>query len=171
MSEERTALIVEIPDARRLASLPGAFSEGRRLGVPPHLTLLTPFVPRDRWAPAMLPRLRDLLASTSPFAARFSRVERFPDGTQWLAPDDPVPFVGLITRIVAAFPDFPPYGGIHDGITAHVTIGEVDPLAATALGPFLASVREVVLGSYTSDAGSWREHHRIPLAHPGTRLF
>lgn len=164
MTDERTALIVEVPDTWRIADLPGAFSEGRRLGVPPHVTLVTPFAPLDEWRTSTALHLGLVLDSVARFDATFSHVERFPDGTQWLAPADPTPFVRLIERIVAAFPGFPPYGGIHDGIVPHLSIGDADPSAVLARGPFSVSVHEVVLGSYTADADSWQEHHRMALS-------
>jgi hypothetical protein len=164
VTDERTALIIKVPDACRIADLPGAFSEGRRLGVPPHVTLVTPFAPLDEWQTSTGSRLGAVLDSVARFDATFSRVERFPDGTRWLAPDDPGPFIRLIERILAAFPGFPPYGGIHDGIVPHLSIGDADPSAVLARGPFSVSVHEVVLGSYTADADSWQDHHRMALS-------
>lgn len=159
-----TALVVEVPEAQEIYDRwvdvwdppPGA---------PVHVTLLIPFGPvvehRDE--------LRALFAAAAPFSFRLSRVERFPE-TTWLAPEPAQPFVGLTEALVERFPDYPPYGGIHDEIVPHLTIvsrAEPDVLARAeaALTPLLPieGRAEEVLALEKGTDGVWRRRETFRL--------
>jgi 2'-5' RNA ligase len=111
-----TALVVEVPEAQEIYDRwvdlwdppPGA---------PVHVTLLIPFGPVDVFSD----ELRDLFGAAAAFSFRLERIERFPE-TTWLAPEPAEPFVALTEALFERFPDYPPYGGIHDEIVPHLTI-------------------------------------------------
>jgi 2'-5' RNA ligase len=77
--------------------------------VPPHITILYPFVSAADVEDAPLGALERICASTAPFDYALVSVESFPDAV-WLAPDPVAPFVDLISRTREAFPAYPPYG-------------------------------------------------------------
>ena len=121
----------------------------------------------------LLARLRSLYASTAPFAYALTRVDSFP-GVAWLAPEPTAPFLELIGRTTAAFPDCPPYGDPALEPVPHCTVGVVDD--PTELPPVLEALREglepllpirceardVALLAERDD-GSWAVHTRFPL--------
>jgi 2'-5' RNA ligase len=117
-----TALVVEVPEAQALYDA-WADSWAAPPGVPAHVTLLLPFGSAE----AHRGELRKLFAAAAPFSFRLERVERFPDGTAWLAPEPAEPFIALTEALVERFPAYPPYGGIHDEIVPHLTLAQGDP--------------------------------------------
>lgn len=119
--------------------------------MPAHVTLLYPFVPTERVDDALLRDLRELFASQPAFSFRLTRVARFPD-VAWLAPEPSERFTALTEVIVARYPEYPPYEGIHDEVIPHLTVAEGDvelqdevEAALTPHLPIEAEAREVTL--------------------------
>lgn len=167
----RSAVIVAVPEAEPLVG------EWRRrhthdapLGVPPHVTLLVPFVPAPLLTPAVEERLAELLGATSAFDVVFARVARFPE-LVYLAPEPAEPFARLTEAIATAWPEHPPYEGEHDSIVPHLTVAESDDQSlleriVAELEPQLPveiHVREAQL-YLEGDGGRWQERRRFPLA-------
>jgi 2'-5' RNA ligase len=93
-----------------------------RCGLPPHITLLFPW----RTAPvraADVAELATAIADVPPFEVTLRRFERFP-GHLYLDPEPAGVIRPLIRRLIAAFPDTPPYGGRFPDPVPHVTIAE-----------------------------------------------
>jgi hypothetical protein len=66
-------------------------------------------------------------ASVNPFAPFdyvLARFERFAGDVLYLAPEPPDPFAALVGALSSEFPDYPPYGGIHDDVVPHVTVAD-----------------------------------------------
>jgi len=137
-------------------------------GVPAHVTLLFPFLPADELTPAIRRRLAAIAAGARPFDVRFRAVRRFP-GVIWLAPEPAEPFVTLTERIVVEFPGHPPYGGAHDAVIPHLTLGHGDE-------DVLARVERKVRGGVSfgdrvraieliaeNGTDRWHRRWRIPL--------
>jgi 2'-5' RNA ligase len=173
----RTALVVLVPEAERLV---GAFRTRHHAdpvarGIPPHVTVLFPFVPAAEFGREPVAAVRALACAATAFEARLTRVATF-DGHVWLEPAPRDRFVGLIREAGAAFPSFPPYGGVHARPVPHLTVGQAS--ASTELSVIEAAARHE-LGSglplaFRVDAltileeladGSWRSARRFPLAH------
>ena len=128
-------------------------------GVPPHVTLLIPAPPDAEGAATAL-------ASFEAFDVTFARLERFP-GALWLAPEPSEPFVGMTRALMERFPDHPPYDGLFEGITPHLTVAQGDDLAAaeTDLEPMLplrSRASSVVVFEQVS-SGHWREDAEFAL--------
>ncbi|WP_199700857.1 2'-5' RNA ligase family protein [Jiangella rhizosphaerae] len=87
-----------------------------------HVTVLAPFLP----APdaTSLEVVAAILAETAPIAFALRRLETFPNGVIYLAPEPAEPFRALTERFVAAFPQCPPYGGQFPDIVPHVTLDQ-----------------------------------------------
>lgn len=145
-------------------------------GIPPHLTILFPFLPPSAIDGRTLAVLRGLFAPVEPFPYELGRVGSFP-GTVWLAPDPVEPFLDLVERARRAFPDLPPYGDAEHAVIPHCTLAldeDADRLAAMVrelrerLGPRLpvrCRAVEVSLVGERAD-GTWLVRHAFPFAGP-----
>jgi 2'-5' RNA ligase len=174
-ADRRTALVVvaaeahPVVDDRRLRYQ----REAVERGLPPHLTILFPFVPATEVDDALLVELQELYAPFRPFAYELASVESFPDAA-WLAPVPAGPFHDLIDATLAAFPARPPYGDPAHVVVPHCTVGtDDDPERVEAmvrelrvgLGPTLpirCRAGEVVLLGEGVD-GMWTRRGSFPL--------
>ena len=172
MTELRSALIVEVPEAaeavdgwreRTSAAKPSG-------GVPAHVTLLFPFVPAPEIDDALLAELRTLFGGFRAFTFELQRLQRLPS-VLYLAPEPPEPFVHLTEALVASYPDYPPYDGIFDSIIPHVTVAEGEPEVLDEAErdirqalPITARADEVTLiEEVEPDQARWQVRARIPL--------
>jgi 2'-5' RNA ligase len=146
----RTALIVPVPEAE------GYYDLGN--GVPPHITVLFPFVDGAEVDEAAL---RDLLGRFPAFDFVLDRLEHFETGVPWLRPNPPAPFTDLSAAVWERWPDHPPYEGEHDELIPHVTVTREDaPL------PIEAHATEVWLIE-EQPGGRWERRLTIPLGPHG----
>ena len=167
-----TALIIECPAAEAAVGRHRArYDWAAGVGVPAHFTVVYPFRPVDALTVGDHERLADLFEAEPAFRVHGSRTAWFADQVLYVPPDDPEPILDLIAAVTAAFPDRPPYGGAHDTVVPHLTVGHDSPVAALqdaerdvlrAL-PFVQDVTTVALwrgpapGSDPgSEPGSWR---------------
>ena len=138
-------------------------------GLPPHVTVLYPFVERDALTPDVHAALQEISASNRPFTARFGRIEHV-DTMVWLVPTEQEPLLRLTAAVGARWPDHPPYGGAHPELIAHLTVldgGDDAALrdaesAATQAVPFDAWVDAIQVIA-EDDAGRWNLRWRLPL--------
>ncbi len=126
MELTESALLLEVPAAE------GAVGRWRQhldtaatLEVPAHITALFPFVPSASIDDDVLARVAAVTGSTEPFDLILDRTAWFGSEVLWLAPADPGPYRDLTSRLWAAFPDQPPYGGAHADVVLHLTVGSV----------------------------------------------
>jgi 2'-5' RNA ligase len=167
-----SALIVEIPEAEPLvADWRAAHDPSAALGVPPHVTILFPFVPPGSVSPDVLAAIRGLAGSQAPFTARLGRVERRAD-VVWLTVEPEDRFRALVRAAWSRFPDWPPYGGRFDDVIPHLTIGQGDgttmadlsqevELAIMDRPPLIARIDALSL--FVSGGGHWSRTARFPL--------
>ena len=128
-------------------------------GVAPHVTLLSPAPPDVESATAALTEF-------SAFDVTFARLGRFPD-TLWLAPEPAEPFVAMTEALVQRFPEYPPYEGVFEAVTPHLTVAQGDDLddAAAALAgglPVRTQASSVVLVQQIAP-DRWREAAEFAL--------
>ncbi len=122
-------------------------------GVPAHITVLYPFLPPAAIDAEALASVRRLIAGFPAFDFELDRIGWFGDSVTWLGPRDPAPFRSLTDAAFAAFPSCPPYGGQHDDVIPHLTIGHrggTDALRQAAADvsvrlPIRARAAEVIL--------------------------
>lgn len=160
-----TALVVEIPEAEPVvAGHRQRFDTSAALGVPAHVTVLYPFVAASAVDDRLIATLTELFAGCPTFAYRFSRTAWFDHEVLFLAPDDPGPFRALTDLAAATFPEYPPYGGVHDEVVPHLTVadevGDIERMRAVAQDiearlPITGSAPEVVLLHQTAPGGRW----------------
>jgi 2'-5' RNA ligase len=141
------------------------------MGIPPHVTLLFPFVPAELLY-ATHDELRGLCAETPSFRVSFRELRRWP-GMAYLAPDPPEPFTRLTEAIVERWPDYPPYEGIHDVVIPHLTVAYGDDALLSEVEadvipklPIESVVRHVALLEQLEPEPNerWAERARFPLS-------
>lgn len=99
------------------------FDPAARLGMPPHVTLIYPFMDSAAVDAEVRARLHAMLATVAPLDLTFDRPGRF-DGGVWLELADPGPVRDMISALAGAFPDWPPYGGAFADVTPHLTLAQ-----------------------------------------------
>jgi 2'-5' RNA ligase len=119
-----SALIIEVPQAEpAVQRYRERLDANAALGIPAHITVLAPFMPPLLIDASVLSDLGQLFTAVSRFRFRLDRTDWFSDGLLWLAPADPGPFRDLTERVSQAFPAYPPFGGRHDVVVPHLTVG------------------------------------------------
>ncbi|MDH6590331.1 hypothetical protein M2165_000220 [Variovorax sp. TBS-050B] len=171
-----SAFIVDVPAAEpRVADLRARFDATAALGVPAHVTVLVPFMDPDKITPAVLAEAQRALDTICAFDFSLDRVGRFPE-TAYLAPEPAAPFVEMTMALWRRFPEFPPYGGEHAGVIAHLTAAHgsaANAEAAAALleerlraqGPVQARCASVTL--IENSSGVWKRMQVFPLRDAG----
>jgi len=142
-----------------------------RLGVPAHVTVLSPFVIPSAVDDGLLERIARVLEPFHKFEFSLSDVRWFGDQVVYLAPDPAEPFREITEAIVEAFPRYRPYGGQFDEVIPHLTVCETAPLAqmkeaAHALErclPISSTAEEVRLMVGSGASSSWSVAATFPL--------
>jgi 2'-5' RNA ligase len=162
-----TALVIEIAGAEpfdeiRRELMPATVASG----IPFHVTLLSPFG-------ELADEAREFFAERHPFDFALTRVATWPD-VVYVVPEPDGELRALMRALFARFPEWPPYGGIHDEVIPHATLGDgVDAEAVRAdverrAAPYLphrCQARDVsFLEEFAPDR--WRERERFPLGKP-----
>lgn len=160
--------MVLVPEAETLVGeLRRSLTPSGAEGMEAHITVLAPF----RHASAIDFATRDLLADLFKTIERFdfalTSIDRFEDGTVYLAPTPTDPFLGLIKAVTARFPDCPPYGGAFETPVPHLTIaGDAAVVADEVVRlplPIDAVARAVALVERGADL-HWHESASFELA-------
>jgi 2'-5' RNA ligase len=139
------------------------------IGIPPHVTLLHPFVPAEE-VDDCLDRLGELFAVAPTFQVTFRELRRWPS-MAYLAPEPSEPFSRLTAAIFDRWPDYPPYEGIHEEVIPHLTVAygddsllaEVEADIAPKL-PVAVVVTEAVLLEELEPDVRWRARARFPFS-------
>jgi 2'-5' RNA ligase len=167
-----TALIVAVPEAEpAVRDLRSTLDTAFAWGVPAHVTVLYPFVPPDRLTAAVLRDVAATVVAQPRFRVTFERVSWFGENVVWLKPSPDDPFRKLTSAVWQRFPSYPPYGGEHDEIIPHLTVGHDHPLpvlraaAATVSArlPVTAQVNTARLIAGSDEPGSWHTLCEFPL--------
>jgi 2'-5' RNA ligase len=171
-TEGESALIVPVALPVDLEQLRGRFDPSAGQGVPGHITLLYPFMPPGQIHDQVLTSVAQIVSAVAPFSFTLARVQRWPD-VVCLLPEPSEPFSRLIKLLAAAFPAYPPYGGMHapDDVVPHVTIAQshraedLDMAQAALRGPQPITTRcEAIALIARSPGQDWQSvwRHRLP---------
>ncbi|ANY07342.1 hypothetical protein AFB00_14785 [Pseudonocardia sp. HH130630-07] len=172
MISEQSAVIVPVPEADAVVRpLRTELDRTAVWGVPAHVTVVYPFGAPSDLGPADLDRLRAAVASVPRFEVTFDEVRWFGDDVVWLAPRPDGGFRALLGAVVAAFPQYPPYGGAFGSSVPHLTIGahgERARLRSAAAEvarrlPIRAAVTAAHLFQGSDAPGGWRGVAELPL--------
>ncbi|MDX6658196.1 MAG: hypothetical protein QOH62_2989 [Solirubrobacteraceae bacterium] len=156
-----SALLIPVPEAAQLVSGDSV--------LPPHVTVLHPFVGARRIDGSLVRALEEVLREFPAFDFTLTRLDRFP-GVLYAAPEPAEPFIAITEACARRWPEHPPYGGAFESIVPHLTIAETDvpesetPSYAARL-PVVARAREVVLLA-PGRGGTWSKRAAIPLSAP-----
>jgi 2'-5' RNA ligase len=176
--EIQSALLLTVPAAEAAVGPHRArLDPSARDGVPAHITVLYPFLPPAEIGPDVLAELSRLFAGVPRFSFILDGVRWFGESVVWLGPSDESPFRRLTELAGGAYPSCPPYGGIHQDVVPHLTIGDrADPAemraAAEAVRPLLPIATEAIEltlmagpkpGRPPGSPGHWRRVASFPL--------
>jgi len=139
-------------------------------GVPFHITLLHPFARREQLTEALLVDVRSFFAARKPFEFELTSVAMWPRDV-YAVPEPDEALRACMQALHARFPQWPPYGGIHDDVVPHATLAEdldaksVYPEIERRVAPYLprrCQARDVaLLEEFEPD--HWRERERFPF--------
>jgi 2'-5' RNA ligase len=123
---EGESAVVVVADAAELAVARwrSRYDGSAAAGVPAHVTVLYPFLPLAEVVPEVIERLMAIVAGEPAFEVTFARFGRFPGSVLWLDPDPAEPFRRLTYSVWRAWPQVPPYGGLYEDVTPHLTVAE-----------------------------------------------
>ncbi len=168
----RSGLIIEVADAEpAVGEWRRQFDPQTALGIPPHVTLLFPFVSPAEIDDRTIAVVDAVLAPIPRFDFRLTHTDWFGDqDILWLAPEPAAPFQHITTILTEAFPGYPPYGGQFDGLVPHLTIGtqgtesQLREAAADVQRhlPISATANTVTLMTELS-GGRWERRHTFAL--------
>ena len=176
VTEGDSALVVVVPEAEPVVGhLRARHDWVASRGVPAHVTVLYPFIPRQRIDDEVRDALASLFNGMPAFAYRFESVGRLGRATIVLTPEPVGAFRRLTDSVHARWPEHPPYGGAFDVVIPHLTVG--DGLSVDAAREVEAAARES-LERHTPVAGwaafvsllvadegwHWSTHSRYPLS-------
>ena len=168
-----SALLVEVPEAEPAVAVHRELLDpNAALGIPAHITVLTPFMSPETIGPAALGNLERLFAGVRRFRFELAHTDWFGDEVLWLAPLDPAPFRALTQCVYEAFPAFPPFEGRHDDVKPHLTVGIGHPVKDMRAAeqsvqehlPVKAAAVAVTLMTEQSAGGQWARAARFSLA-------
>jgi 2'-5' RNA ligase len=167
-----TALVIAFPEVSPVVDdwRERTSADRTSMGTPPHVTLLSPFVPAERVDDDVLSKLKELFEATPAFSVSFIELRRWSE-MSYLAPEPPDPFCSLTEAIVQRWPDYPPYEGIHETVIPHLTVAYGDDALLAEVEadvmpklPIEAPVTEaVLLEELEENGGCWGERARFPL--------
>jgi 2'-5' RNA ligase len=176
-SPGETALIVAVPQAEpAVGRWRARHDESARFGVPPHVTVLYPFLPYDAVDEHALAAI---VAAVPRFEVEFASCARFGDAVLYLEPAPDAPFRQLTGAVARRWPHAPPYGGQFDDVVPHLTVAHpstahsavahtAEPMSLDAIEadvarwlPIHAEVTEVRLLAF--DGGRWHPRRSFPL--------
>ncbi|MBO0822236.1 MAG: 2'-5' RNA ligase family protein [Actinobacteria bacterium] len=172
-SGAESVLLVEVPEAEAAV---GRHRErldaNAALGIPAHITVLSPFMPPQVLSPLVLAELERVFARIRRFHFQLAATDWFGEEVLWLAPTDPAPFRALTDGVYQAFPAFPPFGGQHRVLIPHLTIGHSRPVhelrvaerSIQARLPIGADAGTVTLMTEQSAGGQWVKAATFSLA-------
>jgi 2'-5' RNA ligase len=160
----QTALVIVVDDAEPFDEVRRELAaEAVAIGIPFHVTLLFPFGEE-------VDEAREFFAGREPFEFELTRVAAWPD-VVYLVPEPDDELRSLMGALFERFPEWPPYGGIHEEVIPHATLAEEVDAAAVRddverrVAPHLphrCQARDVaLLEEYASNR--WRERERFPL--------
>lgn len=118
------------------------YDPSARAGVPPHVTLMYPFLPPSDLTDAIIDALAGLVGGANRFEFELTRVCEFGQGVVYLDPYPAEPFARLTREIGRQF-CLRPFGGeFGDSPVMHLTVAMPQPLAtrqqvAAQLAPLL----------------------------------
>ena len=126
-------MLIRVPAAEPAVSRQrNLFDLAAHVGVPAHVTIAYPFKPVDLLSPDDIGALTQLFRGFPPVVVTFQTTAWFGDEVLYLEPSNPVPLAALTAAVEDSFPQYPIYGGTHEVVHPHLTVGHSQPRDALA---------------------------------------
>jgi len=126
---EESALVLHLPGLEEsIQPLRERYTVDGAQGVPPHITIVYPFVEHKAWTAAAAQSLQTASSSIPPLRLTLGRLAWFDEaGVLFLEPEPADDIVGVIRALAGVFPGCPPYGGAIglDELVPHVSIAVI----------------------------------------------
>jgi 2'-5' RNA ligase len=175
VSELETAISIVLDDARpQLESVRAQFHAGSiAMGIPLHVTLLYPFVPRDLLDDRTVAALEDFFAERQALTVTLVGLAEWPR-VVYAVPEPRDKLLAMMRALWGLFPDYPPYAGEIAEPLPHASLAELEPgeslvevvagIRARTQSLFLLAcdVRDIALLE-EHEPSRWRERRRFPL--------
>ncbi|WP_168217790.1 2'-5' RNA ligase family protein [Occultella kanbiaonis] len=162
-----TGLTVLVPEAEPLVAGPRSrFDVAAQFGMPAHVTVLYPWLPRDELGADDLDGVRSLARASAPFEAVLARTARFPR-TLWLDPRPADRFRALTEAVALRWPQAQPYGGEFETVVPHLTVAHEQPeevlaeVAAEVSAALPVTFSATALALHEFDGVRWLERDRF----------
>jgi 2'-5' RNA ligase len=126
---ESVVLVPALGAGQVVTDLRLRYDPSARAGVPPHVTLMFPFVPPPDLSDPIIDALQSVMGRAEAFDFTLTRVSQFEQGVVYLVPEPASPFVALTQQIGRAFGLLPFGGEFGEDPVAHLTVA-VDPSAS-----------------------------------------
>jgi 2'-5' RNA ligase len=166
-----TALVLVLGDAAPFDSVRRDYAvETVAEGIPFHLTLLSPFAPREELSDPLLADVRAFFAEQAPLEFTLTRIAMWPR-VVYAVPEPDTELRACMRALFDRFPQYPPYGGEFAEVVPHATLGEeVDAAAVRAdverrVAPHLPKQYRLDTATLLEEFAPhrWRERERFPL--------
>jgi 2'-5' RNA ligase len=164
-----TALVIVLDDAEPFDAVRREIAAGTvARGIPFHITLLSPFAPREELTDTLLAETRTFFAGRVPFTFELTRIAAWPR-VVYAVPEPAAELRDCMQALFARYPQWPPYGGMHADVVPHATLAE-EVKAAALLAEIERRLRDELPRRYTAEEatlleeyapGRWRERERF----------
>jgi lincosamide nucleotidyltransferase A/C/D/E len=144
-----TALI--IPTFELDATLRQIWARGNpgRAALPPHLNVMSPFLPGEELTGDVLTALEGLFGRVQPFRFELSSARSSEEGALYLAPTSARPFMTMTETVMEAYPALSRYAANFANVTPHLKLSKDVPVADLRRTAARASHRLPVRGEAT----------------------
>jgi 2'-5' RNA ligase len=170
-----SAVLVPVLDTGPLVrELRLQYDPSAKAGVPPHITLMFPFLPPSELTEAKVDALAVLLSGEKRFEFSLSRVSEFEQGVVYLEPEPAEPFI-LLTRKIGDLFDLLPFGGeFGDTPVPHLTLTVPESrMTRDQIATQLVSLLPIPLAAHQawlmvgSNSSTWKTVARMPFRGAG----
>jgi 2'-5' RNA ligase superfamily len=166
--------VVVVPEADAcVGPARDAFDPYAAIGVPPHVTVLYPFLRPELLSDAAVDEVADVVSRFAPFDFALTHLAEFDGAVFYLAPEPPEPFVAITRALWDRFPDHPPFGGQFETIVPHLSVAGV-PFGATRdavealLGTLPIAAKATGVAVMIEDQDGWTVGPELPFQDGGT---
>lgn len=133
------------------------------VGMPAHVTILYPFLRAGALDCENRRALASLILGTAAFPLTLERLGRFPPSIVYLAPDPGEPFTALTRALAERWPGHLPYGGAHEEVVPHLTVGYEAEVPAELIRKLPVQTRAEEAWMMGRAPGRWIRLARFPL--------
>ncbi len=125
-SNQSVLLIPAIEMAAFVGDFRMRYDPSARPGIPPHITIMYPFLDPHQLNPQVLADLDTLFKTTNAFNYQLTEAREFEQGVLYLAPEPAQRFIDITARVGKRFAVLP-FGGAFPTVVPHLTVTQSAP--------------------------------------------